>query len=115
MPVHRYIMSFARAAQAAGYEVASFQPVGGMEREVFIDLRWKRSKHVAFRAWVETRPDARGERQEYGYVEQVHDPRTGRARLIDWTTLSTRSEFRLDVNGADKELKSIFRKPRRAA
>ena len=113
MTAHPYIFSFARAVQAAGFEVVSFLPSDSGE-EARIDLRRKRSDRVLFRAWVETRRDACHQRQQYGYVEQVHDPRTGRARLLDWTSISTRAEFRMDANGAAKELAAIFRKPNRS-
>jgi hypothetical protein len=89
---HPYIFSFARAVQAAGFEVVSFLPSDSGE-EARIDLRYKRSDRVLFRAWVERKRNARGEQEDYGYVEQVHDPRIGRARLLDWTTLSTRAEI----------------------
>jgi hypothetical protein len=108
---HPYIMSFACAVQAAGYEVVSYLPIGS-GREALIKLRHKRSTAQEFRAWVETRGTARGEPADYGYVELVHDPRYGRPRLLDWTTLSTRDRFRMDANGAAKELAAIFRKPR---
>lgn len=111
MAVHRYIMSFVRAAQAAGYEVSSLR-MSGSPDDATVELRWKRSERIAFRAWVETRRNARGTKTQYGYVELVHDARTGRARLLDWTSLDTRAEFRLNANGAGKELTSIFRKLR---
>jgi hypothetical protein len=105
MTTHPYITSFIRAVQAAGFTVTRF--AGDSADEVTLDLRGRHNTH-AFRAWVETRRNGVGVKAQYGYVEQVHDVRTGRERLVDWTSLSTRASFTLEANGAGKELERIL-------
>lgn len=101
-----YIASFIRAVQAAGYE-ATILSLTLDGDSATIGLR-RGMVRVVFRAWAESRLNANGRRQLCGYVEQVHNTRIGRERLIDWTNFETRPEFDMTANGAGKELRAIF-------
>jgi len=105
--VHSYIMSFVRAAQATGYEVSALRMTNPQDATLL--LRWKRSAQKEVRVWVETRRNARGVAEQYGYVS-TYDATLGAPRLIDWTTLSTRAEFRMEANGAGKTLINLIRR-----
>ncbi len=105
--LHPYIASFVLTMQTAGYDVCNIHR--NSPRSINVEVADAKGKLIELRAWVARLRLANGNEADYGYVEITHDVRIGRSRLLDWTNLSSRAEFRLSANGIGAELRRLLR------
>lgn len=110
---HSYIDAFVAALGAAGHGVINVEPTAPRKNELaraHITVQRNRGRSVEFHAWVEQRINLHtGRKLEFGYVNVAHDPFLGRARLIDWTNLSTGGNFNMKANGAGEAVRRALR------